>query len=146
MELPRAPSSLALEQGRGLEEAAAGGDLPTMVVATTEVEGGNHLTTTMAMGAAEVARNPSTPLTCLPERSPEAVAAAEVENLSIPLDCSEERNQVAVAEVETDRDLLMESHQDPVEEEEEEAAGQNPAMEQEVAAVVASFLDSAFLT
>ena len=54
-----------------------------MVVATVEevVEGGNHLTTTMA-GVAEGARSPSTPLTCLAERS---LVAAEVASLSIPL-------------------------------------------------------------
>ena len=68
MELPRARSS-PQEQGR-LEEAAVG-DLPTMVVVEEE-EGGNHRTTTMA-GVAEGAKSPSTPLTCLPERSPAAV-------------------------------------------------------------------------
>ena len=115
------------------------GDLPTMVVATTVavattvVE--DHRTTTMEEGA----RSPSTPLTCLAERS---LVAAEVASLSIPLDCLEERNQAVVeGETETDRDLLMES-QDPVEEEE---AGQNPPMEL-VVAVGASFLASAFLT
>ena len=115
------------------------GDLPTMVVEAEVVEAGNHRTTTMA-GVAEGAKSPSTPLTCLAERS---LVAAEVEvaSLSIPLDCSEEKNQVAVEETETDRDLLMES-QDPVEVEE---AGQNQPMEQ-VVAVGASFLVSAFLT
>ena len=53
-------------------------DLPTMVEAV--VEAGNHRTTTMA-GVAEGAKSPSTPLTCLPERSPEAA----VESHSIPL-------------------------------------------------------------
>ena len=115
------------------------GDLPTMVVEAEVVEAGNHRTTTMA-GVAEGAKSPSTPLTCLAERS---LVAAEVEvaSLSIPLDCSEEKNQVAVEETETDRDLLMES-QDPVEVEE---AGQNQPMEL-VVAVGASFLVSAFLT
>ena len=145
MELPRARSS-PQEQGR-LEEAAVG-DLPTMVV--VEEEEGNHRTTTMA-GGAEQAKSPSTPLTCLPERSPAAVEEEAVASLSIPSTCLEERNQEEGEMEATGRDPLMESR-DPAEEAAdprmegataEGATGRDPAMEP---AVGASFLASASLT
>ena len=149
MELPRAQSS-PQEQGR-LEEAAVG-DLPTMVVEAVVVEAGNHLTTTMA-GVAEGAKSPSTPLTCLAERSP-AAAGVAVASLSIPSACLEERNQEGEMEA-TGPGPPMESR-DPAEGEEgaadprmegatveEGATGQDPPMEP---AVGASFLASAFLT
>ena len=147
MELPRARSS-PQEQDR-LEEAAVG-DLPTMVVVE---EAGNHRTTTMAE-VAEGAKSPSTPLTCLPERSPAAVEEVAVASLSIPSACLEERNQEEGEMEATGQDPRMES-QDPAEEEEEAldrrmeeatvegATGQDPPMEP---AVGASFLASAFLT